>query len=271
MSFLNSVRERLRAIEQDEQIFIFYACEAGSRVWGFASDDSDYDVRFLYVRPQPWYLTIDLNRRPDVIERPIQGLLDAHGWDLRKALQLCHASNATLFEWLASPTIYLERSDLTERLRSQARRSFSARAAFHHYLNFARNQNKRNRREGQIKRKAYLYIIRSIFACDWILQHESAPPVPFEEVREAAEIQAPVATRIDELIEEKRSASESAWIDPIEVLDEFIQEQFDRLTPLASDLEGQRPPIEPLNRLFADAVKHVASAQWNAFGLGYSF
>ncbi len=58
-------------IEEDEQVRIFYACESGSRAWGFASRDSDYDVRFLYVHHPNWYLSVDLEHKRDVIERPI--------------------------------------------------------------------------------------------------------------------------------------------------------------------------------------------------------
>jgi len=41
----------LKDVEEEEQVRIFYACESGSRVWGFPSANSDYDVRFLYVHP----------------------------------------------------------------------------------------------------------------------------------------------------------------------------------------------------------------------------
>jgi len=101
-----TILERLAAIEHTELVHILYACESGSRAWGFASPDSDYDVRFIYVRPRDWYLSIDLERRRDVIERPIEGVLDINGWDLRKALQLMRKSNPPLFEWLHSPLVY---------------------------------------------------------------------------------------------------------------------------------------------------------------------
>jgi predicted nucleotidyltransferase len=81
-----TILARLAAIERAESVRLLYACESGSRAWGFASPDSDYDVRFLYVRPRDWYLSIDLERRRDAIERPVEGALDISGWDLRKTL-----------------------------------------------------------------------------------------------------------------------------------------------------------------------------------------
>lgn len=95
-----AVRERigdaLEAIEWGEGVRILIAVESGSRAWGFASPDSDWDVRFVYVRPIERYLAID--HRPDVIERPIIDGLDLAGWDLRKALQLLAEPNPALLE-----------------------------------------------------------------------------------------------------------------------------------------------------------------------------
>jgi len=87
----SQILSRLHEIEAEENVRIVYACESGSRAWGFPSADSDYDVRFLYVRPMEWYLSIDVKR--DVIERPVQDGLDISGWDLKKALRLFCKSN----------------------------------------------------------------------------------------------------------------------------------------------------------------------------------
>ena len=98
------IAEKLADIERQHQVTVLYACESGSRGWGFASPDSDYDVRFVYVHRLPWYLTVLPGR--DVIEQPISGDLDINGWDLRKTLGLLRDSNPTLLEWLRSPIVY---------------------------------------------------------------------------------------------------------------------------------------------------------------------
>lgn len=122
-------------LERTEALRILYACEAGSRAWGFESADSDCDVRFVYARPVEWYLSIDDRR--DVIERPLQGLLDVRGWDLRKALRLYRKSNPPLLEWLGSPIVYREAGPLAARLRELLPRYYSSRASFRHYLHMA--------------------------------------------------------------------------------------------------------------------------------------
>ncbi len=98
------IKEQLRRIEDAENIKILLAVESGSRAWGFASPDSDYDVRFVYIRSLEDYLRLDATR--DVIELPIDDVLDINGWDLQKTLRLLHKSNPTLFEWFSSPIVY---------------------------------------------------------------------------------------------------------------------------------------------------------------------
>lgn len=132
----DTIRSRLDAIQASENVCIVYACESGSRAWGFPSADSDYDVRFLYVRPAEWYLSIDEKR--DVIERPFEGGLDINGWDLKKALRLFRKSNPPLLEWLGSPIVYLEKYPVAARMRELARVSYSPSACQYHYLHMAR-------------------------------------------------------------------------------------------------------------------------------------
>ena len=72
----------LQTLEERAEIRILYACESGSRAWGFASPDSDYDVRFIFTRPLSAYLSV--RESPDSLDE-ISGDLDFAGWDLRKA------------------------------------------------------------------------------------------------------------------------------------------------------------------------------------------
>src|SRR5687768_3819263 len=102
-----TIEAALLAIQTEQNIKIVYACESGSRAWGFPSEDSDYDIRFIYLHPPEWYLSVDLENQSDVFEVPITGILDISGWDLRKALKLLYKSNPPLLEWLNSPILYL--------------------------------------------------------------------------------------------------------------------------------------------------------------------
>src|SRR3972149_12214123 len=129
------IREKLTEIESNENVKIFYACESGSRAWGFPSSDSDYDVRFMYLHSTEWYLTIDTQR--DVIEHPVNGQLDINGWDIRKALKLFQKSNPPLMEWLGSTIRYLEKFTIAAKMRELLPRYYSSAACAYHYLHMA--------------------------------------------------------------------------------------------------------------------------------------
>ena len=81
------IKEKLSEVEQKHNVKIIYACESGSRAWGFASPDSDYDVRFVYVRDIRDYLRLDSVR--DVIEYELNDVYDINGWDIKNCLRFC--------------------------------------------------------------------------------------------------------------------------------------------------------------------------------------
>ena len=105
MNMTDKIKEKLQEIETMETVKILLAVEAGSRAWGFESPDSDYDVRFIYVRPLAEYLRLDPQK--DIIEWQLDNVLDINGWDLNKSLIQFRKGNATLFEWSNSPIVYI--------------------------------------------------------------------------------------------------------------------------------------------------------------------
>jgi uncharacterized protein len=131
----SEITEYLQRIEVEQDVSILYACESGSRAWGFPSADSDYDIRFVYVHPMEWYLSIQEKR--DVLEFPICDNLDFNGWDIRKALRLFHKSNPPLLEWLGSPIVYQEKGDFANRLRELSKSYYSPTSCIYHYLHMA--------------------------------------------------------------------------------------------------------------------------------------
>ena len=126
------ILEALKKIEKNNDVKIIYACESGSRAWGFASPDSDYDVRFIYVRRPDWYLSFDIEHRRDVIEYAIVDEIDCSGWDLKKALYLLTRTNGALLEWLNSPVRYIETGTTAESLRKIAPGIMNATALCYH-------------------------------------------------------------------------------------------------------------------------------------------
>ena len=167
----DEIQRRIDAIAREEGIEVLFAIESGSRAWGFPSSDSDYDVRFVYVHPRDWYLSLQPGR--DVIERPIVDDFDVSGWDLRKALNLMLKSNPVLLEWLTSPIRY-RWTERAERLRTLAQQATYQTPCAHHYWKLARRQWEPD--AGEIKIKRYLYTLRAALALHWLDQKEGQPP-----------------------------------------------------------------------------------------------
>lgn len=167
--------EKINELESANNVRILLACESGSRAWGFPSPDSDYDVRFIYVHPKEWYLSI--SEGPDFIDLPVNEVLDINGWDLRKALRLLVKSNAVLFEWMQSPILYKTDAMFHSGFRELARDCFSPIAVMHHYLSMAKNKYNECLSEEDVKLKRYLYCLRATLSARWIAKYRSIPPM----------------------------------------------------------------------------------------------
>lgn len=166
----------LTQIESQYEVRVLYAVESGSRAWGFASVDSDYDVRFIYVHRRDWYLTIFEGR--DVIEEMLPLDLDVSGWDLRKALKLLQKSNPPLIEWLGSPILYRESPEFMTKLRKIAGEGYSAKHCAHHYLSMAHSNFRTYLQSDRVRAKKYLYVLRPLMAARWVVEGKGIPPGP---------------------------------------------------------------------------------------------
>jgi uncharacterized protein len=252
------ILERLSAAEADHAIQVLYACESGSRAWGFASPDSDYDVRFIYVHDAEWYLSFDVEHRRDVVEYPIVDDIDCCGWDFRKALYLFTRSNGALLEWLHSPIIYIERGTAAKSLRDLAPRSMNSVALCYHYSHMARGNAREYLFNDKVRLKKYLYVLRPLLAIRYIEQGGGIPPVQFERLVEAS-APSSIRDRIATLLRLKRDTSELGIGDPIPEISEFIESELERHGTLFSG-QGRPEVLEgeeirsALNVIFRKAV-----------------
>lgn len=251
------VKARLDAIEQEHDVCVVYCCESGSRAWGFASTDSDYDVRFIYVRRRDWYLSVDLEERRDVIETPIDGPWDVNGWDLRKALRLLRKSNPPLFEWLRSPIVYRERTSTAEMIRGTLPEYFSPPACMYHYLHMAQGNFREHLRGDVVWVKKYFYVLRPLLACRWIERGLGVVPVEFQALVDKT-VEAPdVSDAIAALLERKRAGEELDRGPRVPALSSFIEGEIARHE--RDGVHRRRPEVrtEPLSDLFRRALTEV--------------
>ena len=247
------VPQKLKEIEKEYGIRVLYAVESGSRAWGTNSESSDFDIRFLYIRPREDYLRLVPYR--DVLEFGITDGWDMCGWDLSKLLKLLHNANSQIYEWFHSPVVYVD-DGLSERIRPLLEEYFAVKAAVHHYLNQAEMKMKQARRAELPKVKHYLYTLQHYAAARWILMYRTAPPVSFSAV--TALLPEEISGEAQELLKRKitrpqeplmpRHASLEAWVDEE---GSRIRQLIEQL-PLTSEKEW-----EALDRFFLAELERL--------------
>ena len=236
----------LARIESEYNVKVLLAVESGSRAWGFASPDSDYDVRFIYVKPRNEYLRLEPRR--DVIELPINGELDINGWDLQKALRLLCRSNPTLFEWFSSPLVYRE-TDFAARFREIMADYFSTKKSLYHYISMADGNYREFLKGETVKAKKYFYVLRPVLACRWVMERGTPPPMLFSELAEA-ELPAYLRGEVERLLALKMNAPEVKEIPRIDILNECLDESIASIREAVSGYEDRDPGWDALNALF---------------------
>lgn len=242
----------LKEIETEFDVTIFYACESGSRAWGFESTDSDYDVRFLYYHGLDWYLSV--NDKRNVIEKPINDSLDINGWDIRKALKLLRKSNPPLLEWLQSPIVYKEIKRSTRLLRKVFPKYYSSRNCNYHYLHMAQG-NFREYLQGELVwTKKYFYVLRPILACRWIERFDEPVPMEFQKLLDETVDNTELTLEITKLLEQKKQGEELDYAPRIPSISNFIESELGRLVekkPEKIEYKG----YNELNNIFRTIVK----------------
>lgn len=245
---VDTIVAQLDTIAAKEQITILYACESGSRAWGFPSPDSDYDVRFIYLRPLEWYLSIE--DRPDTLDLPIDSLLDINGWDLRKALKLFKGSNSAIYEWIQSPIVYRSHGNLPAELLNLAHSHYAARAGIHHYLNMTTNCDREYLQADTVKLKKYFYALRPILAAKWIVEHQTFPPMVFDKLLPLISDRLDILAEIDRLLSIKATANEAAMIPASPTLNNFIRSEIDSCEAAVKLIPKHETDTLALDRLF---------------------
>lgn len=258
-----AIAARLAQVESEEQATILLAVESGSRAWGFWSPDSDYDVRFVYVRRPDLYLALEPPR--DVIERPISDELDLAGWDLAKTLRLLFKSNAVILEWLQSPIRYGVEESFATAMLDFARSRLDEKGLSYHYLNLARSQIDRFLGDPEwVRGKKYFYAIRPALALRWLRLHGASAVPPMDFARLVGETALPeiVVETLASLLERKKKEREIGLIPRVSALDALITSEVEDAERRARRPIGRRPEgdLEAANSLLRDWIWRSAPA-----------
>ncbi|TAE79317.1 MAG: nucleotidyltransferase domain-containing protein [Bacteroidetes bacterium] len=248
------IKEQLNEIEKQHQIKILYACETGSRAWGFPSPDSDYDVRIIYRHDLDWYLS--LSDKKDTIEFMSEdGELDVTGWDIKKCLKLMWKSNGALLERVQSPIVYREEQNISGLLKEYAEKCFAPIATMHHYLGMAKNSFSEIDGKDEVKLKKLFYALRATLACKWIVEKDSIPPIVFMTMVNELSFDQNLKDKIVTLIELKSDKTEKYMHTAEKDLNNFITKELEIADNAFENLSGRKEREVDLDFLFRQIVK----------------
>jgi len=244
---IDKIQKHLTQIEQDKDVRILFAVEAGSRAWGFASPDSDYDIRFIYVKPRERYLKA-VGDKKDTIERTVDDL-DFAGWDILKALSLANKSNPNLMEWLYSPIIYRV-TDFYQELMYNMIYNYSQKALVYHYGSLAKRTWHEHLQEENAPLKKYFYALRPVICVMHLQQEGYYPPVEFDALIKDKKFEPDLAYEIKLLLEKKKESSEYTISDlDLTNVREFICHWMYYYKEVADTMPARNPDTEILNEL----------------------
>lgn len=230
----NKINKLLKEIEKEKNIKIVFAVESGSRAWGMESANSDYDVRFLYVRKKEEYLKINL--ADDVItktydkdlkpSRAAGCFVDVMGFDIFKFAKMLIKSNPTCIEWLQSDIIYLGKKP--KMFEDFAINNFNPIAMYYHYKSMCNQNYKKYIDSGnEVTYKKYLYAMRGLVNAQYIVTYASLPSIKFpevlKEIRNKSIVPNSVITELETIIKLKKELREKEIVQNYKHMDEYIE------------------------------------------------
>lgn len=243
----------LKSLELEYECTILFACESGSRAWGFASPDSDYDIRFIYAHPLAWYLNIE--DKDDTINKMLPGDLDFCGWELQKTLRLFSKCNLCLNEWLNSPYIYYKNENFHKIIKKLIPEYFNPKKAMHHYLSTAKKITEMYLQTNPTNIKKLFYVLRPLFACIWIKNRQTMPPTVFRELLNQQNLPYEIIKFINFLLIEKNISSEKHNTNLPKEISAWINEQIIMLTNESNNLSAKKQiACNPLNKIMHEII-----------------
>ena len=253
------IMARIAHTEREEGVRILLAVESGSRAWGFASPNSDYDVRFIYARPGDTYLAVDLEEQRDVIEYEITDDIDLNGWDVRKALRLFWKSNPAFVEWIQSPIVYQEEGGFGARVRGLLAEVYNVERGIYHYRSMAKTNYRGYLRADMVPLKKYFYVLRPLLAVRWLERYGTAAPIEFDKLLHLIDDQPALRADIDELLTRKKAAPEMGLSAPITSINAFVVQELERLDAVVPPRDAKAERVSLLTDVFRATLRETDS------------
>jgi predicted nucleotidyltransferase len=248
------IMSALKEIENNNNCKILFACESGSRAWGFPSQDSDFDIRFIFIRPVEAYL--GLTETTDTINCFLPNELDLSGWDLKKSLVNFAKSNMPLYEWLGSPIVYSDNYELSYKLKKLISTYINLKKGCYHHSSLAIKKYNEFSQKNHGSIKKLFYVLRSITAALWIIKNETNPFTSLVENLNFIDLDQTVFDKIKELIQLKETSNESDVISPDPIIIDWVTHTLGYLNSNKYNLpSNSNYSLDPLNDIFLEMLK----------------
>jgi len=242
--------EKLKTLEKEKNIEILHAVESGSRSWGFASPDSDYDIRFIYKHDVNFYLSPW--DKKDTIEFMTEDDLDGSGWDLKKTFHLLNKSNVPLLEHLYSSIVYMKNDDFMKKNLPLAKDAFSPVSVVFHYLSIGKKYLESCNKD-EVKLKDYFYCLRTVLASKWVVEKGSFPPVIFHEMLDL--LPENILDKVHFLLKIKSENGEKYFHAQDWELFEYLKSEIENLSEKAKELKGGNLDKKVAEKVFIELIK----------------
>ncbi|MBQ7689720.1 MAG: nucleotidyltransferase domain-containing protein [Muribaculaceae bacterium] len=251
----NKIITLLHDLEQKHDIIILLAVNYGSRCFGYASAESDWDVRFIYVHRPQWYFSI--GKTDDTIELMLEGEhLDIEGYDLKKALQLIVKTNPVESDWLHADDYYILDRDFLRAMQDFEAQCYNSHHAMYHFYSISVKHNQRYL-DKELTLKRFIYYMRGLLSCRWVEENGSHPPVNIDELIDATITDAPdVCAKAHRLLALKRTskAHDMAIVDAeLAAYVVNLQHHYEKQLPLYKTGKHQAD-LEAMTRFLMDTV-----------------
>ncbi|MHA3097914.1 nucleotidyltransferase domain-containing protein [Acinetobacter brisouii] len=204
---MNIEKNIQQLFEQRQDIPLFYI-ESGSRLWGMASPDSDYDVRGFHLPSKAQYF--DYKKHRDLIEI-MDGDFDFVSYDLDKMFGLLAKSNPTVLEWVRAHIEYLNAVPEWDEFRQGLLERIDYSALYYHYLSLAENGMKVMQVADNFTYKKVFYSIRGLLSAELALQ-ENMPALLITDLFAQIEPNDPLRNWAEKYLEIKKQQKEKALL-----------------------------------------------------------
>lgn len=205
---------------------ILFATISGAHLYGFASPDSDYDLRGVHILPPAEVMGLFAPRETMQESGMREGIdLDFVTHDVRKFMGMLLKRNGYVLEQLYSPLV-VQAMPEHEELKTIARGCITRRHA-HHYLGFAETQWSLFLKEEPKRVKPLLYVYRVLLTGIHLME---TGEVEANILRLNERFRLPY---VPDLVERKVSAREQAALTGADL--SFHQKEYERLLRALED------------------------------------